>query len=360
MSSKALPFYKPPIYGRLHHGLPLSTIPMENDSLRRWFYSNYIQLSCSVEIGGSYELNFYEYYMHEHRFPNFKMEQFKKRTLRNIVAPNLSFFFERCIEHDFYVLTYFDEFYLPLKNEGKKHIIRDCLISGFDSQLSIFNIVGFKKNGQLGIEKASYSVLEYALENTPDVEDWASYVYLLKPVFSTDYAFDIEWITHNLHHYLTSTDSLPNMRLYAKRPSYIFGLDSLTKFANDLEMEVFKGNHYIPSHILWEHKQCMVNRVKYILSMQACLSDKVMPYVQRLNSIKRDAELLKNMSLRANLTADLKIEKEMAQLIRSIRDNDEEVLGELLNTLNNPDIKEVIKDNSNEEKVIRVQTGEDI
>jgi hypothetical protein len=132
---------------------------------------------------------------------------------------------------------------------------------------------------------------------------------------------------------LESTDSLASARLYTKRPPSLYGVNALRRFANELKEGVFKGNHYIASHILWEHKKCMKDRFIYMMNKQSYDGGKLNSFIARLDKIYRDAEVLKNMSLRANLTSDQSLLGRMSSQIKAICENDIEVLTEILPVL---------------------------
>ncbi|MFC4304490.1 hypothetical protein [Cohnella boryungensis] len=180
------------------------------------------------------------------------------------------------------------------------------------------------------MEEVSYSELDHAFDNTPNLLPWDNYIYLLTPLPGSDYTFDGGWVIENIRHYLESTDSLASARLYTKRPPSLYGVNALRRFAKELEEGAFRGNHYIASHILWEHKKCMRDRFIYMMNNQSYDGVILNSFIARFDKIYRDAEVLKNMSLRANLTSDRSLPRRMSSQIKAICENDIEVLTEIL------------------------------
>ncbi|SCX88382.1 hypothetical protein SAMN05720606_101334 [Paenibacillus polysaccharolyticus] len=306
----SLPIYQPFITGRLHHSLPQS-IMSKNDSYIAWFYNNYIQISCNREKSGSSELNFFRYFMWEHRYPFFHIEQLTRDTI-SLLNINFINLIKDTLKDGKYFYLNIDEFYLPLQHHQQFHIVRDVLIFGFNDDENIFKVLGFDKNGKFGVNDIPYHVLYEAYMKTEVVDGWEGYVYIVKEN-KFDYQFNFELIFELFEDYLHSKNTSKKFNMIENDKNLIFGINCIESLKEDIIQNDFS---FVPIHILWEHKKIMVNRINYISSLLPELE--LHKFATEYEELEKYSSLIRMLCIKKYYNDSLIINDKLIDLLNSI------------------------------------------
>ncbi len=155
-----LELQQPPINCYLHHAYPL-TVAMSHKDFNSWFLSNYIQLEYSVQ---SKTINFLTYPIcgTSCLCP---LLDYKILDLEFIYISNIDIFdfIKTSINLGYYVMTYTDEFSIPerISYVRKIHFRHDIMIYGYDSDKSLFNVIGYNEKLKYTSSCVSFSEFEF-------------------------------------------------------------------------------------------------------------------------------------------------------------------------------------------------------
>ena len=259
---KILPIGNPPIICALHHAYPLSILSQSDDYLP-WFYSHYIQ----VEVDSKWRFNFYRYpKYHMAVSPWLQTQILHRNVVRRAYKRNIDFV-KDCLDENLYVQIDIDEFYLSNKENYRKiHYTRELLVFGYDLSKKVFNTVGFGSNGvftesQIGLQELEQGILEAVPSEEIDCR-----VRLFRYIKNAQYNFDLKVILEQLQDYFYSVNTSQKFQSFARVKNYIYGMATygfLREYIKFLT-ENIRTIDIILFHTLWEHKECMKNRLFYL------------------------------------------------------------------------------------------------
>jgi hypothetical protein len=209
------------------------------------------------------------------------------------------------LQQDIYVETYVDEFYIPvLFNGGTTHFGHRLLVFGYDDQRRIFNIIGFDKNPQYKELECSYAELNAAFfGRSPQIPGRTR---LLKPRAHTrsPAVFDKKRFLAILSEYLASTNTLlnpdlrgdlkPESELWYGLKVYDFLGEYLTRWITSRAEGGSSDVDFRGFHILWEHKKCMTQRLKWLAEGGVPISPDLLV---RFSQVQAMAEAARNRIL---------------------------------------------------------------
>ena len=338
----------PPIRAYTHHAYRLSIMSV-TDHYLPWFYSNYIQLCCqdlsqfadrSYEIYRAYiSLPFgYNIYVPEkyYRPCGLVTHTLDRRILSGLCRKITSFIIE-CIDQGYFFWSHVDFEILSENNISSRNPFNHgVLVCGYDTEKQLLDILWYDKTGKYSIQTVSFVQFENAYERThleslgPKHQD--IYLFRYEP---TSYQFDPQWVAEQLYDYLNSLNtaarfrmfSNPSGHLYYGMKTYEFGLKRHLSIA-EKKPSFFKF-HLI--HILWEHKKCMFQRIKYLeehgyLDPSVRLSD---DYI----AIEEKVYKLRMAMLKFELREDPGIAKRVSKAIGEVSDREYDILSRVLHGL---------------------------
>lgn len=283
MTAKQLALAESPIRGYMMYSYHLAVTFSHVDAWP-WFYSNYVQLQCNPEqLKLSDFLDYSSTTKGELHFtegtspfnpwladsPQLDPERLAslEEAISGYVVDNLT--------RDYYVETFIDEYHIPaLFNGDSVHFRHRLLVFGYDDARRTFDIVGFDKNSQYRKLTCTYEQLDAAFTGiSPQIPDRTK---LFKPDAAARPAatFDSERFVAVLSDYLASKntqlnpdlrgDLKPGTELWYGLKTYDFLDEYLKKWiasnVGGIKMEIdFRG-----FHTLWEHKKCMLQRLKWL------------------------------------------------------------------------------------------------
>jgi hypothetical protein len=328
--SKVLSVYPPRIKGRLHHALPLSIIPDTDPNFDEWFYSNYIQLVCNPGPLGAGELNFYEAFVWNHKYPHFQVISLRRANLPMFRMESVDFV-KSVVSHNYYVHLYVNEYHLPLQFHNQKEVIRDILIFGFDDAEQELYVMGYTKDQTYGQAKIKYSDFSRSFQSiSEDMADWAQDLYLYKQRFDIPYCFSLENVAELIEDYLQSNDTSRKFKGITNKQDYIYGKNAVNTYIQSLRTA--KQNYRNPAalYIFWEHKKIMKQRIQFLIERYPSESAKLEQVNSDYETIVIRAERVRLGIMKFNITCDYRIISSIADELEAIIEEETELLGSLL------------------------------
>ena len=182
---------------------------------------------------------------------------------------NITEFIIGCIDQDYYVQLYVDEFFIPDRGSyRRRHFIHEILIFGYDGKDQSYDIIGYRRNGDYSSSQVTFSELEQALRSAEQNMDlnYMSYISLFKYKPDVDFDFDVRLVAEQIDDYLCARNTSRRFRLIVKPEVGLYGMDTYESLKDYLQ---FLRDHHDyadirPLHILWEHKKCMRLRIQYL------------------------------------------------------------------------------------------------
>ncbi len=269
---KVLKITDPPIKCYPDNAYPLSIV-LNYDFAWEWFYCNFIQLH--FDENSIYDpVRFYNTdassSIWDTRNPLIDYQMIHRDTLA-LFGSDIIKFIKDAIDLENYITIYLDEFYIidrwAYQNTHFNHI---NFIYGYDDKEQCFYTAGYDRNMQYSYTKISFLEIEQAyINNVKNYYQGLNKIYLLK--FDTErkkYEFDILAVIKQLKEYVYAENSSLryNLEFNGGRNLY-FGTDIYAPYKLYLETIHKNGwtwNSIKPIVILYEHKNLMALRIKYM------------------------------------------------------------------------------------------------
>ena len=267
---KTLPIATPPVIGYLHHAYPLSILANWKAYLP-WFYSNYIQLYCPQNLQNlrrqrTMKFNFYRRSDNRISFSPYLKVQPLDRDLIFNSPKDIVPFIRACIDKSYYVQPTVNEWFLPTSPAyQKRRLIHETLIYGYDKQN--FVGIGYNKQGNYAAYHIAFSELEQAIMHADLTGHYdTDGLRLFKYASQAKYNFDISLVREQLADLLYARNTSERFRMLANPSDGAYGLATYQGLKSYIESFLHPPFSFDirPTHILWEHKKCMVDRLKYM------------------------------------------------------------------------------------------------
>ncbi len=294
MREKKLKMELPPVIGYLHHSYHLS-IAQEHPFFNEWFFCNYIQLKYYPKKDW---LNFFSMDIHYNHFPLLDVQILRSEIIKNNKIDVVEFVIN-CIESDYYVWLYIDEFYDPDKEAYNTwHHTHEYLLYGYSCDKCCLHSVGF--NNQF--TQSAYTFSEISFDDFLKAFNNAEgnfQIKILKCNQNASYEFDIVNVKNILEDYVKSENTSKRNRMLCNPTSdAIYGMEIYKylkmRFENPINSTTLLDIR--PLHIMWEHKKCMVLRIKFLCDHQ--YSDNLDPIYNAYRDFEKKILILRNLQLR--------------------------------------------------------------
>ena len=302
---KILPITIPPIVGYLHHAYPLSILANWTAYLP-WFHSNYIQLYCPQNLQNlsnrTLKFNFYRRPDQRISFSPYLKVHILNRDLIFKSPTDIVPFIIACIDKGYYVQSTVDEYFLPDSAAyQKRHFVHETLIYGYDNQN--FVGLGYNKTGDYAAYQIAFAELTQAIVHanlTGHYDSDGLRLFTYDP--HAQYDFDIHLVREQLDDFLYARNTSERFRMLLNPYDGAYGLATypcLKSYIGSFLHPPFSFD-IRPAHILWEHKKCMVDRLKY-LEDQGYLKSEYGFSVQ-YDELARKTGILRMMLLKFKIT----------------------------------------------------------
>lgn len=317
-SSKVLPTREPPVKVYHFRAFPLSVTSNYSETLP-WFYSNFIQLKCTSEFIREKEMDFD--FIAGDVFGGIPWIDYIKdidKTMLNENMNDVCQFVIKNIDNGYYIYTFVDEFFIPDRSAYRKyHRMHDIMVYGYDASEKVFNVAGYNSKMKYAETKADFECFYNAFSSSEPKRN--DKIVLFKKIDDANYSFNIERVFEKLEDYLYSRDCSDKLEIYdfdgrtkrikylhqlLKTGNYVFGInvyDQLILFCEAMKNKYVRPD-LRPFHCLWEHKSCMLERLRYLAGQN---------YIKNIDDlcnnyklIELEALTIRNMMVRMMLIRD--------------------------------------------------------
>ncbi len=268
----------------LYYALPLCVILSDN-KFQSWFFEHYIQIASIIYANGNMGCQYVDGVTYD--FRRFYDDVIELNSVGSIIIKyNLDIieYIRDCIDAGYYLVIFADEYYLPQKlSFNKKHFVHDSLIYGYDNEKQQIKAIAFDIKHKFNkilynyeqYKKAFRSGCQYYKESGIHWMEGRLVNTIKQNKFIEDYPFSIGRFLKQLRNYLDSV--IDNKSEYFLRlietgnEQVKYGIDVYDMFTCRLE-ELLRENKisglgYPTVHFLYEHKQGIFKRLKYITSI---------------------------------------------------------------------------------------------
>lgn len=338
-----LPIANPVITSYTGHASLLSVIQNKNESLP-WILGNFIQiLMYTGENSGDSSPFFYR----QSDFETCPCIDYQ-RIGRDIIEKKWSNFVEFLIDSidmGYYISVNLDQFYIQNSlRYQKSHVPHPAFIYGYDCDQKTINIADFYKYGKFTHCKEGFLNIKEAFDNYNPIFYFherrflgADDVFLFKNREEFDYQFDVKEIIIFLEDYLNSKNTCRRMPSYDhyhySDSRFTFGIDIYDVIKNRLEasnpLRTFIDPKYF--YIFWDQKKLMLTRINYLGKNRYLDNADVL--FNQFKELEVFTRKLLNMSLKFNLTKDLKIINRIISAIPDLKKIEMKALEFLLRSL---------------------------
>ncbi|GMQ61638.1 hypothetical protein [Vallitalea maricola] len=321
-----LPLAIPPLTGRMHIAFPLA-IMLTKEHNKVWFYNHYIQMMCSNDYDeyGVLDYSFYVGSICNGWWNNPLLEvQFFKTDLIFKSKKDILDFSINMLKDNYYILTqdldYFRKKFLK-KSRTSYHYIFGC-----NTKEKVFYTVGHQK-GYYGNNQVSFK------DFIDDMKTYTNQELVLLKVKESPLEIDLPFIRKQIHDYVYSRNSSEDLKVYQTlNTTFSYGLktyDNIFNYFIKLLDGKVKNDIRIP-YILWEHKNCMYLRLRYINSNVFKINEDVLKYSKELVS---KASMIKNYTLRSIIEDNPKYIEKPLRKLEELKREELKIMMELLDII---------------------------
>ena len=341
---KCLPLNpQPPVDGYLNQAYPLSILSTD-DAYLPWFYSNYIQLYCPANFPEGH----YNFFMHA-AYPALVCPLLDTQWLsRDIVdgCTEIVSFAVHALERGYYLQLFVNEFHLADRvRSGLHHYIHDLLIFGYDREQQQFDTIGYNDEGVYAPGRVTFADLERSYESVMQLPQYHERyffrkLWLAQRVTGYECAFDLTSVIEQLQDFLLGRDTSRRFRMitppqemgaYRFEEEDVYGRATYGLLRNALDLLAADKCPFspIPLHTFWQHKRCMVWRVRYLEGLGLLEPGRY----TALERIEQSAATLRVMLLRFSMRRDSRLIDRARKRFDQIVAEEKPVLEELLAAL---------------------------
>lgn len=305
---------QPPITSYPEHAYLLSVLAVSDDYLP-WFFSNFIQLmAVKAPQDSRYWFDFYVP-CRDHALevnPCIHLQKWNRDSLDAYKLDIIDLLMDS-IDLGYYIYLYVNEYYIP---GSPAYLIKDLshgnMIFGYNMEDRTFQMAGFLKNLKFTSIEVDFETLEKAFKDNPTIEDFELKMYLFKRREKVNFEFDLQHVVMLLEEYLASANSSERERtfqnpLYKQPLEGHFGKEVYVCMKKDLQDECERDGTLLvrPMHILWEHKNSMLLRLRYLEQNRDV---RLRPgLVERYEKLERSMLLLRNSVIKYYLVRNKSI-----------------------------------------------------
>ncbi|GBF78226.1 hypothetical protein PA598K_06842 [Paenibacillus sp. 598K] len=332
MERYSLPLANPPIKYLQHYAYRLSII-LNHDEGWPWFYSNFIQLLGRKGATGAadYRIDFLPAALGFHTFfPLLDYSPLKKEIILNQLQCDVHDLLQRSLQEQLYIYTFVDEFYIPHRRSyQQQHFGHDILIYGYDLSERAYHVVGFDENMMYRETKVRFDQMEQAMMSAPE----QPIIQIYRNQFS--YELDMEAIKDALTDYIHAHNSSKRLRSFVTPmpDHHYYGLAVYSGLEEHLDMlGEDMGNYNIRlTHLLMEHKQCMLLRLDYLKKEGRLFdADELLGSYQELMDMTLK---LRHLYLKISLSTDKEAPGKVKDLLLTLRAADESLSEKIVKRL---------------------------
>ncbi len=339
-TEKVLPMSYPCMTSYPMHANMLACIAQYEGSMH-WFYNYYVQLSMEKDLQNS--SCFIDFCAPQpwKSCPWFHYQRINRDMIEKGWG-SVSKFIIDCIDSDYYVYLYLDQFYIPEARQFQnRHFAHDSFIYGYDSSNKQFNIADFYQHFKYYFTTASFSQINMAFEDKKLLEaaNQLGGIILVKPVQYDYFVFDVMklrgFIEDYLQSKLSSKSYTDNYRIDVgdNRDLWVYGLEIYSYLQRYLEL-VLQRKVLLDLRafqVIVDHKTLMLSRILY-LAENKLLIDADSIY-KEFEAIKHEFMLIRNLAIKSFVTGHTDGVEKIISRIPQIVSKETYILQRLLSNL---------------------------
>ncbi len=279
----------------------------------KWFFQNYIQLSCDVtnrdrrleyHYGAlkHWDCNIYNYFL----------------DTQTVVYDDLSKlgiikYLKKSIDRQQYIILPLNQRFLSGREEyGLTDHYHSNLIYGYSQKKKAFKVFGYLNSGKLHSFAVRFSDVRTSIEKGRT--ELKLITYKQDAYF---YEFKDAYVREVFREYLYGINSKIHTQYLFPADNRKYGIEIYDELASDMGINVLISDRRI-SHLLWEHKKIMIRRIRYMQHLRI-LSDKLLEdAICRYESIEKKVFNLKNILLKIQLRPEKANREALKECLREI------------------------------------------
>lgn len=342
MENKKLPIIKPPIIGLHYHAYPLSAV-LSHKQYWAWFFSHYIQVygvKNFSEVWGSPWYNFASFDIWYYGIPYISNNHMldKRAVIENKI--DIGALVKSYIERGWYTYAEIDDFFIPFRESYQKcRKPHDIFIFGYDLKENSFETVGFNINQEYSFDKLDFRDFEKAFSDnyaSMSKEDLGgiNFIRFFKVIEEPDCEFDIKLVKESINDYLNSVDTMEKYRMYRTPPQgRVYGMETYYYLKEYFRLIIEQKLSYDirPIHLFWEHKSCMLLRLKYMCENNL-IKKRTLVYDEYKN-IENQAFIARNFMIKYKLTNNSNNLKKIIDILDNLENVERALLTSVLEEL---------------------------
>ncbi|MFS0837170.1 hypothetical protein [Paenibacillus sp. 1P03SA] len=321
--SKMLPVEIPPIHGRMYYAFPLSILGPA-DSYMPWMLNNFIQLQA-YSLTRTREEQAAEIRFYNADEPSCFSEVLtivpeaagKEQDIHRQAV--------EAIDRGQYVYAYVDKYFVADNPfYGKKHVVQEALIYGYDLEEQTFQILGFNKSRLFASSIVPFADIAKGIIHSPVTD-----VFLLKPREDFKPEFQLDKVIPLLTQYVDSADKHTGAAL-PERSRLVFGLDVYKSAVESLRCILDREGAVVTNiaylHILWEHKKVMGVRLQYMQDHGIAVHSGLDIVQEAYGLMEQELFNLRNKLLKYELTQSARLIEQIIQSLDAMALKEKQVL----------------------------------
>lgn len=312
---------------------PLSIITTDDRSWG-WVFTNYIQ-TCIHEnfLTAPVPFKFYEFDYSLN--PWLKVNRLD-RSIFPLLRTSLTDFAINCLSKGVYLYLNLDEYYVPSRSAYQNyHMTHDVLIHGFDTDQKSFSIIGYTNENVFDKSTVSFADFETAYASLDHIENDCHQIYLYEFNKEGAYSFNPVLVAEGIEDYLLSRNTAHKFAGLAEpEQDLVFGMNTYPVLAAYHE-HLIKDDEYIDIrllHLLWEHKNCMALRVKY-MAERGYLRGDLTELQDSFIRIEKESRLTRDTLIKYYYSKNKSFLQSIIQNLDKIRQDESEQLNRLLDAM---------------------------
>lgn len=254
-----------------------------NNVYYEWLYANHIQWryhkqyrEIPFEFESSVERN-WKYYTLNY-FVTYKTETLK--MIRNLKV-DVKEYIRASIREENYIELRMDSFYLSeTVKYQERHFMHVCLIYGYNDEKRLFYVLCVNQ-GKPFLSTMTYDDFEQQALQYNDATLLVSQKYDPECV---PYELHLAHCIHGLRCYLDGKTVL-DTQLFIPRGECSYGIDVYDVLMQERELQNLMTEKRM-GYLIYEHKQCMYNRLRYLVERGLVDEEKMQPFIQQMEEIK--------------------------------------------------------------------------
>lgn len=305
-------------------------VKLGNHSYYEWLYSNYIQIVGYVHSDIK-KLDFYwlpgkdwNRYIRS-LFLDYNLES--QESIQNYGISYLEFV-KKNLNFGRYIELWLNQYYVKGRPEYRKtdHFHQN-LIYGYDDEEGEFYVMGFDR-GKPVFQTISYHDFQNPRNFSEQYPLWI--LYILNPD-SAGYELNIPYLVRMLQEYMDGVDSSQSTVQMVRQERTTYGMKVYDDFMSpEGILGIMKDQR--ASQLLYEHKRCMRDRVKYLVH-RGMLPEWTEDQMKQMEDIYQTSQNLRNLTVKNRIAKVANARIQCAQHLAILKKLEQQLYPELIRQL---------------------------